>query len=60
MPEVVSLARRVSPDALRSLDAIHLASALLVDADLVSTYDGRLALACEENGLAVAKPGVDA
>lgn len=59
-PEVVSLARRISPDALRSLDAVHLASALLVDADLVMTYDGRLALACEENGLAVTKPGVDA
>lgn len=54
--EVVSLARRVNPDVLRSLDAIHLASALLVDADLVVTYDERLALACGENGLTVARP----
>ncbi|MGH3588400.1 MAG: type II toxin-antitoxin system VapC family toxin [Pseudonocardia sp.] len=55
-PEVVSLARRVRPHALRSLDAIHLASALLVDADLVLTYDDRLRQACEENGLPVAMP----
>lgn len=54
--EVVSLARRVSPDVLRSPDAIHLASALLLDADLVVTYDDRLATACAENGLAVARP----
>ncbi len=59
-PEVVSLARRISPAALCSLDAIHLVSALLVDADLVMTYDVRLAVACGENGPAVAKPGVDA
>ncbi|MHA6617675.1 type II toxin-antitoxin system VapC family toxin [Pseudonocardia sp. DLS-67] len=55
-PEVVSLARRVNPDALRSLDAIHVASALLVDADLVIAYDVRLLAACEENGLATATP----
>jgi predicted nucleic acid-binding protein len=55
-PEVVSLARRVNPDALHSLDAVHLASALLVDADVVVTYDVRLAEACDENGLAVAAP----
>jgi uncharacterized protein len=55
-PDVVSLARRIDPDALRSLDAIHLASALLVDADLVLTYDVRLAGACRENGVAVRSP----
>src|SRR5437588_107580 len=43
LPETVGLARRVSPNLLRSLDAIHLASALIVDADLVLTYDDRLA-----------------
>lgn len=56
-PEVVGLARRVDPDALRSLDAIHLATALLVDADLVLTYDVRLAEACELGGLPVTRPG---
>jgi uncharacterized protein len=56
VPEVVSLARRVTPDVLRSLDAIHLASALLVDADQVLTYDVRLGQACEANGLPVTAP----
>ena len=57
--EVVALARRVNPVVLRSLDAIHLASALLLDADIVLTYDQRLAAACIEGGLAVAAPGSD-
>ncbi len=56
--EVVALARRVNPAVLRSLDAIHLASALLLDADVMLTYDQRLATACLEGGLAVAAPGV--
>ena len=55
--EVVALARRVNPAALRSLDAIHLASALLLDAGVVLTYDQRLAVACIESGPAVAAPG---
>ncbi len=57
--EVVALARRVNPAVLRSLDAIHLASALLLDAGIVLTYDQRLAAACTEGGLAVAAPGSD-
>jgi predicted nucleic acid-binding protein len=40
--EVIALARRLSPPMLRSLDAIHLASALLVDADALVFYDQRL------------------
>lgn len=55
--DVVSLARRVDPALLRSLDAIHLASAILVDADVVVTYDDRLADACQRNAFAVASPG---
>jgi len=54
---VTALARRVRPDRLRSLDAIHLASALVIDADVVLTYDERLARACADNGLRVATPG---
>jgi predicted nucleic acid-binding protein len=57
--EVVALARRANPAVLRSLEAIHLASALLLDADMVLTYDQRLAAACIEGGLAVAAPGSD-
>lgn len=55
--DVVSLARRLSPSILRSLDAIHLATAILLDVDLVLTYDDRLVDACHANGLAVAMPG---
>ncbi len=37
--ETVALARRVGPSSLRTLGAIHLASALLTDADLLIAYD---------------------
>jgi predicted nucleic acid-binding protein len=57
--EVVSVARRIEPLILRSLDALHLATAVLIDADLVVTYDDRLADACRRNALAVASPGRD-
>jgi predicted nucleic acid-binding protein len=44
---------------LRSLDAIHLASALTVGSDLKSvvTYDTRMANAARELGMAVSSPG---
>lgn len=54
--QVVALARRVRPHVLRSLDAIHLVTAMLVDADVLITYDDRLADAGRENGLAVSSP----
>jgi len=54
--DVVALARRIGPDVLRSLDAIHLATALLVDADIMITYDGRLAFAARHNALEVVAP----
>ncbi|MEV8374070.1 type II toxin-antitoxin system VapC family toxin [Kribbella sp. NPDC056861] len=57
--DVISVARRIEPLILRSLDAIHLATAVLIDADLVVTYDDRLADACRRNALAVAMPGRD-
>lgn len=49
--EVVALARRLDPPLLRSVDAIHLASSLLLDVDLMLTYDDRLATACKANGI---------
>ncbi|MEV5960264.1 type II toxin-antitoxin system VapC family toxin [Kribbella sp. NPDC051952] len=55
--DVISVARRVEPLILRSLDAIHLTTAVLIDADVVVTYDDRLADACRRNSLAVASPG---
>lgn len=55
--DVVSLARRVAPPTLRTLDAIHLATAILLDADVVLTYDKRLASACRYNDLTTVAPG---
>ncbi|MCA0437523.1 MAG: type II toxin-antitoxin system VapC family toxin [Austwickia sp.] len=50
---VIHLARTIGPDALRSLDAIHLATAVAVGADVMFTYDARLAEAARDWGLAV-------
>ena len=55
--DIISLARRVAPPVLRTLDAIHLATAIVLDVDLVLTYDDRLADACRHNGLATSAPG---
>lgn len=55
--DVISVARRIAPPVLRSLDAIHLATALLIDADEMVTYDDRLAEACRHNGLTITAPG---
>jgi predicted nucleic acid-binding protein len=54
--EVVALARRLRPAALRSLDAIHLASALLLDVDAVLTYDRRLLDASGEHRVRTLTP----
>lgn len=43
---------------VRTLDAIHLASAVRIQADELVAYDRRLAAAAAERGLAVASPGV--
>ena len=55
--EVIGLARRVGPPLLRTLDAIHLATAIMLDADEVVVYDDRLIDACRSNGLRTAMPG---
>jgi len=55
--EVVSLSQRLDPHRLRSLDAIHVASAMLLDADLLITYDDRMSDAGQRNGLRCAAPG---
>jgi uncharacterized protein len=48
----------VQPPLLRTLDAVHLASALALGADLDAfvTYDGRLASAARALGLPVVQP----
>ena len=55
-PEVIALARRLTPPALRTLDAIHVAGALLMDADVVIAYDRRLIDAGAHHGLATCHP----
>jgi predicted nucleic acid-binding protein len=57
-PSIAERASTVSP-ALRTLDAIHLASALELGTDLAAivTYDLRLAEAARSLGLAVESPG---
>jgi predicted nucleic acid-binding protein len=51
-------AGRLPAPHLRNLDAIHLATALLIRDDIESllTYDERLALAAREHGLPVVAP----
>ena len=59
LDEAISLiAATVSPSVLRSLDAIHLASALSIGDELgaIITYDTRLADAARAAGLAVEAP----
>ena len=58
-PAILELAARLDPPMLRSLDAIHLATAISIDdPDLaVLTYDQRLAEAAAVNGLRVLQPG---
>lgn len=56
-PQVVGVARRLGPSSLRSLDAIHLATASIVAADVVIGYDQRLLRAAEELGFRTLSPG---
>lgn len=58
-PDVLRLAARLQPAGLRTLDAIHLASAMAPgggDVHVV-TYDARLAEAARAHGLRVVQPG---
>lgn len=54
--EVVTRARRAGADGLRTLDAIHLASAIADGADHVLTYDDRLAESVAAAGIGVLAP----
>lgn len=57
-PEIASAAALGDPPGLRSLDAIHLATALSLGEELSTfvCYDGRLAAAADRAGLAVLAP----
>ena len=56
--DILSGAARLEPRTLRSLDAIHLASALSLGADLgaIVIYDGTMAAAAAGCGLTVLAP----
>lgn len=54
--QVVSVGRRIGPPTLRSLDAIHVASALVAAADCVIAYDHRLLAAAQELGIETLAP----
>jgi hypothetical protein len=53
---VVALARRIGSASLRTLNAIHLASAVLLDSDIMLSYDDRLVAVAEEMGLITSSP----
>jgi predicted nucleic acid-binding protein len=53
---VLRRARVVGADHLPSLEAVHLASALAVDADAMLTYDDRLADSASAVGITVLAP----
>jgi uncharacterized protein len=54
--QLLRAARGLACAAVRSLDAIHLASALRIEADELLAYDHRLLTAASEQGLAIATP----
>jgi predicted nucleic acid-binding protein len=55
---ILEAAGRLKPTTLRTLDAVHLATAIALGSDLeaVVTYDDRMARAANELGLAVLAP----
>ena len=56
--EVLELAARLDPLTLRTLDAIHLASAIRLgsDLDMLVTYDRRMIVAAQQLGLPAISP----
>jgi len=58
-PEIAGAAAAIVPGTLRTLDAIHLASAAALGPDLEAfvTYDRRLAEAARSRGMRVVSPG---
>jgi hypothetical protein len=54
--QVISVARRLGPATLRSLDAIHLATATILGVDQVCSYDKRMLVSAAELGFATSSP----
>jgi len=57
--QLLRSARKLAGATVRTLDAIHLATALRIEADELLAYDRRLLAAAAEHGLTVASPGPD-
>lgn len=53
---VLESARVIGPPVLRTLDAIHVASAVSLGADELWTYDRRMTVGAEELGIRVRQP----
>lgn len=53
-PDVIDLARVIPVKFLKTLDSLHLATAIISRCDAVITRDQQFARACEEIGLSVA------
>ncbi len=53
---IIGIARTLASIRIRTLDAIHLATAMHVGADAIAVYDSRLAVAATEMGLHVLAP----
>lgn len=56
-PQLLRSARKLASAAVRTLDAIHVASALRIEADELLAYDRRVLAAATERGLTAASPG---
>lgn len=57
-PAAITVAGTLPPPGVRTLDALHIASAAeLDDLDALLTYDDRMATAASAYGLTVASPG---
>lgn len=54
--QLLRAARRLTSSTVRTLDAIHLASALRIEADELLAYDQRLLVAGGEQGLRLVTP----
>lgn len=55
--QLLRSARKLTAATVRTLDAIHLASALRIEADELLAYDRRLLAAASEQGLTAVSPG---
>jgi predicted nucleic acid-binding protein len=57
--QLLRSARKLVRASVRTLDAIHLASALRIEPDELLAYDRRLLAAATEHGLQVASPAAE-